>query len=248
MKLSEIFKQLSYGELSQLQLGGSGTGVIADGDYDRLVGCINLGLTALHTRFPLKRKQLLLQVVPGQEVYYLKPDFAVSNTDSEEPVKYLLDSTGDPFLDDILKVEALFTAEGYELVLNSRGNEYSAFTPAHGVLTLPAAVYAPTASTESQYLTEEVIVDYRANHAYLAAGIGMYLADTVEVELPYQYLQPLLYFVASRLHSPMGMVNEVQMGNSFANRYELACQELERHNVGADQLGDTNKFRDRGWV
>lgn len=248
MKLSEIFRQLSYGELSQLNIGGSGSGVIADADYDRLVGCINLGLTALHTRFPLKRKQLTLQVVPGQEVYYLKPEFTVSSDTSDEPVRYILDSVDDPFLEDVLKVEALFTAVGYELVLNSRGNAYSAFTPAHGVITLPSVIHSPTGDTESQYLTDTVVVDYRANHEYLPAGVGMYLADNVEVDLPYQYLQALLYFVASRLHSPMGMVNEMHMGNSFATRYELACQELERYNVGVDQMGNMNKFSNRGWV
>lgn len=248
MKLSEIFKQLSYGELSQLNVGGSGSGAIADADYDRLVSCINLGLTALHTRFPLKRKTLSLKVVPGQSIYRLHSDFATSNDESEEAVKYILDSADDPFLDDILKVEAVFTAEGVELVLNSRGNSKSVFTPSHGVLTLPADIHSPTGSTESIYLTESVVVDYRANHPIMADGVGMYLGDTVEVDLPYQYLQPLLYFVASRLHNPLGMSNEFHMGNSFAAKYELACRELETHNVGIDQLGDTAKFSNRGWV
>lgn len=248
MKLSEIFKQLSYGELSQLKIGGSGTGSIADEDYDRLVSCINLGLTALHTRFPLKRKSLVLQVVPQQEAYYLNPNFAVSNEASTEATKYLLDSTDDPFLDDILKVEALYTTSGLELVLNSRGDPLSAFTPSHGVLTLPEAVYAPSASTDAAYVTETVEVHYRANHPIMEDGVGMYRAEEVDVDLPYQYLQPLLFFVASRMHNALGMVNEFHMGNSFYAKYEMACQELERHNVNIDQMGATNKFSSRGWV
>ena len=248
MKLSEVFKQLSYGELSQLNIGGSGSGEINDADYDRLVAAINLGLTALHTRFPLCKKQLELQLVSGQGLYYLNRAYAVSNEESTEDPKYILDSNDNPFMDDLLKVVDVTTAEGVRLELNRRGSEWSLHTPTLVSLQVPEGMHTPTSSTPTEYVTGSLLVDYQANHLYLPAGVGEYRADTVELALPYPYLEALLYYVASRMHNPVGMVNEFHMGNSYSAKYEMACQLLERHNVSVDQVGVTTKFSDRGWV
>ena len=159
MKLSEIFTQLSHGELSQMHLGGSGTGIIEDAAYDRLVSCINLGLAALHTRFPIR----------------------------------------------------------------------------HGQLTL-------------EFITTGVAVHYRASHPYLPAGVGMYRANMVDIDLPYQYLEALCYFIASRINNPMGMTNEFHAGNSYAAKYEMACLALERDNIRVDQVSQPDRIGRNGWV
>ncbi len=249
MKLSEIFRQLSYGELSQLNIGNTGAGEISDADYDRLVSAINLGLTALYTRFPLSRKTLELQLVSGQGLYYLSRSFAVSNEDSLEDPKYIRDSNEDPFMDDLLKVLQVTTGTGDVILpLNKRGDLWSLYTPTVASLSVPYGIHTPDSETPSDYVTATLLVEYQANHLYLPVGVGEYRADTVDVELPYAYLEPLLYYVASRMHNPIGMVNEFHMGNSFAAKYEAACQTLERHNVSVDQVGYTTKFADRGWV
>lgn len=60
MKLIEIFNQLTFGELAQLSMGGMDAGEINDKNYDAVLSHINLGLTALHKRFPLKEGRLVV--------------------------------------------------------------------------------------------------------------------------------------------------------------------------------------------
>jgi len=248
MKLSEVFRQLSYGELSQLNIGNTGAGEIKDADYDRLVAAINLGLTALHTRFPLSRKILELQLVLGTSTYFLTRDFAVSNEESAEDPKYILDTNDSPFMDELLKVLEVKTAAGYLLPLNINGEEWSLHTPSISSLQVPTGIHTPDTETPADYVTDTLLVTYQANHVYLPVGVGEYRADTVEIALPYAYLEPLLYYVASRMHNPLGMVNEFHMGNSFSAKYEIACQNLEKHNISVDQVGTSTKFQNRGWV
>lgn len=100
MKLIEIFNHLTYGELSQLSLGGTVNGEIPEAKYLALISSINLGLTALHTRFYLKEGQLKF-VVSGEGATY----------DLER--------------DDILKIEQVFTEEGHELGVNDYTDPYT---------------------------------------------------------------------------------------------------------------------------
>ena len=44
MTLQEIFDQLTYGELSQLSMGGSEAGIIDESNYSRILVHVNLGL------------------------------------------------------------------------------------------------------------------------------------------------------------------------------------------------------------
>ena len=57
MKLREIFEHLAYSELSQLNVGDTSLGLINESNYDKVLSAVNLGLTALHTRFCLKKKE-----------------------------------------------------------------------------------------------------------------------------------------------------------------------------------------------
>ena len=53
MKLKEVFDQLTYGELSQLSIGGQAQGEITEENYARVVAHVNLGLSAIYKRFHL---------------------------------------------------------------------------------------------------------------------------------------------------------------------------------------------------
>jgi hypothetical protein len=57
-----------------------------------------------------------------------------------------------------------------------------------------------------------------------------------------------LYFVASRVHNPIGMTNEFHAGNSYAAKYEQACMLLDMKNLQVDQGSENTKLRDRGFV
>lgn len=246
MKLAEIYTQLTHGELSQLAIGGSEQGEINENNYDRILSHVNLALTALFKRFPLKEGRLTLALQPGRYTYPLKQAYAVSNVASTEPVKYILDA-GDPFLEDILKVESIFTDAGYELGLNNEADPYAVMTPSASVLRIPAWIVNQGPDLPEELKTTNLEVVYRANHPIITSDAS-FDPGNFEVELPYSHLEPLLLYIASRLHNPIGMTNEFHTGNSYAAKYELACQALETTNLGVDQGSQPDRITRGGWI
>lgn len=247
MKLAEIFSQLTYGELSQISLGGGELGAIDESNYDRVLSHINLGLTALYKRFPLKQGRLTIALQQGRFTYPLNSAYAVSNTKSREAVRYILDST-DKFADDIHKVDAVFTDYGYEMGLNDEANQYSLFTPSAHVLRVPVDIVVSSPDLPESLKTSQLEVVYRANHPRISQDVGLFDPETYEVELPYSHLEPLLLFVASRINNPIGMTNEFHAGNSYAAKYEQACQQLEQFNLRVDQGSQNTRMVRNGWV
>jgi hypothetical protein len=247
MKLLEVFNQLTYGELSQISLGGAEAGEINSTNYDKVVAHINLGLTALYKRFPLKEGRLTVALQQGRMTYPLNIAYAVSNAASSEPIKYILDST-EEFIGDIHKVEGVFTAAGYELGLNDQANPYAVMTPSAQVLRIPATIVANSVDLPEELKTTELSVVYRANHPIIDVNSGAFDPETYEVELPYSHLEPLLLYVASRVNNPIGMTNEFHAGNSYAAKYEQACQQLEQFNLKVDQGSQYNRLESKGWV
>lgn len=220
MKLSEIFNHLTYGELSQLSLGGTVNGEIPEAKYLALISSINLGLTALHTRFYLKEGQLKF-VVSGKGATY----------DLER--------------DDILKIEQVFTEERHELGVNDYTDPYTCLTPTLRSLTIPEVMVTKGPDLPEELITDVLRVVYRANHPVIPYDLdpGLY-----EVVLPYSHLQALLYFVASRHHNPIGMINEFHSGNSWAAKYEMECTRLELKNIQIDQGQSSARLLKGGWV
>lgn len=237
MKLSEIFNQLTHGEFSQLQIGGGEAGIIAEDDYAGVIAHINLGLTALYRRFPLKEGRVILRPQPDQREYLLASRFAVSNTRSTEPVRYLIDTPALPFKEDtLIKVEKVLDLDECELLLNETGDPESCFTPSLNTIRIPKEA------------TNDMVLVFRQNHPQISVGFGYIDPVRTEIDLPYPYLEALLYFVASRAHNPIGMQNEFHKGNSYYAKYEGVCAELERMNVQADRTTENNRFTRNGWV
>ena len=248
MKLSEIFDQLQYGELSQLHIGGVEQGGISEANYPRILPHVNLGLTALYKRFSLKENALILSLQPNILQYSLHSRFAVNGKRSKEPVRYIIDTTLAPFLDDIIKVARVYTDDGTELDLNNKANAWSLHTPFAHSLAIPAVIVEKSTELPANLITNNLKVVYRANHPKIEIPIGYFNPDRIEVELPDSHLEPLLLFIASRLHNPIGMVNEFNAGNNYAAKYEAACQALEIANLNVDQGSQSDRLRQRGFV
>lgn len=238
MKLSEVFSQLTYGELSQLNLGGSEAGAIEAANYPQVVAHVNMGLLALYKRFNLKENRLLFTLEAGKTSYPLN---------SNEDVLFVTGSGEEEFADDILKVERVYTAAGFEMALNDLEDVYSCMTPSNSLLRVPAAIAAQSIDLPDKLKTPTLSVVYRAKHPMIVATASFNPAR-IELELPYTHLEPLLLYVASRVHNPIGMTNEFHAGNSYAAKYEQACQQLEVQNLRVDQVSQSNRLQRNGWV
>lgn len=248
MKLSEIFNQLTTGELSQLHIGDASNGLVREEDYPKLVNHVNLGLAALYRRFPIKEGRINLILQPGQTSYTLVSGYAIHSKRTRFPTKYLEDSVDDPFDDDINKIERVITDKGYELDLNIEGSDKSCFTPTVNVLRVPQVLVLPEFDKPNWAIASKLEVVYRSGHPLIAVGLGIFNPERIEVELPYAYLEALLYFIASRVHNPVGMGTEFNAGNTYAMKYESACAELENLNLKTDQAKETYRLVRNGWV
>ena len=249
MNLQEIFDHLTYGELSQLSMGGGEAGVISEANYPRVLAHVNLGLTALYKRFPIKEARLIVQLTPGVTTYSITSKYAMYNTRSVEPVKYLLDTAAAPFVDDLLKIERVLTDSGYALSLNDESDVYAVSTPTASSLIVPAEIVAQDMDLPDQLKTDTLKLVYRANHPKIVRGLGPFEPARIRVQLPDSHLEPLLLFVASRATTPMGTGQfEGLAGNNYYAKYEAACQAIEILNLKVDNGSQNIRLQRGGWV
>lgn len=249
MKLKEIFDQLSYGELSQLAIGGGNVGQIVPADYAKMAAHVNLGLAALYRRFALKEGKIKIELQPEQTRYPLLSKYAVSSRNSREPVRFIKDTTMFPFKDDINKVEFVYSDIGFEYAVNNAVDLYSMTTPSQLVLEVPLAIVRSDDTCPEAMWTKTLDVIYRAAPLKVGNPDGDFDPEEENVELPETHLNALLYFVASRVHTPVGMSGtDGNTGNEYFQKYEMECQGLERDNYEVDQGSQYNKIERNGWV
>lgn len=239
MKLRAIFDQLSAGELSQISLGGDMLGEIAESNYPKITSHVNLALTELHKRFMIKEGTVLLALQTGLTTYVLDRKYAVSNTASTEPVKYISDASS-PYLDDVFKIERVYDEDDLELALNVFEDTLSVLTPGYRVVVVP---------TSEEFVSTTLRVVYRANHRVLDVA-DWADPDVSEIDLPYTYLEALLLYVASRVMNPIGFAggNGFHEGNNYMAKFEKACALLEFQNYRVDQQGQNTRLEKNGWV
>ena len=248
MYLQEIFDQLSQGEFSQLCIGGNSPGVIDESNWSIVLGHVNLGLTSLFKRFNLKEGRVTVGLIPGKEEYRLHSQFSVLNTKQPLVQKYIYDTVDNRFTDDILKIEQVLTDSRCNLPLNVGLDKYSVFTPNSIMIRVPKEIVNKEPDIPELLRTDSLEVVYRANHPWIAPGLGYFDAGRYEVLLPVSHLQALLFFVASRVNNPIGMTEEFHAGNSYYAKYEGECQRLEIENLEVDKLSYRDSFSRNGWV
>lgn len=256
MKLQEVFDHLSSGELSQISVGKQDAGVINNENMEKVISTINLGLTALHSRFNLREGRMTVHLNPGVTLYKLdrnKVGKGVANTE----IKYLEQDKIFALQDTLVKVLRVYSEDGTELSLNDLSDPFSLKTPRYDLLEVPDAVVKSQANLPRYLQTKILDVRYRANHPKLgrwengtfgpAENLTLADMDFVDVDLPETHLEPLLLWVASRFHNPIGMANEFHAGNSYAAKYEQACQRLESLGLEVDEISQVG-FRKQGWA
>ena len=239
MFLAEIFTQLTYGEFAELAIGGKGEGGINPEDFPNVVSHINLALTELHKRFPLRTNEILLVQQEGITTYPLKSQYAMMDIVSSEPVRYIDDTVRFPFQNDLLKIERILDEVGEEVPLNKLNEENSLFTPSYNVLQIPVT-YLNADNTLS--------IIYRAKHVLIEVTEESD-PQTIEVELPPVLLEALLFYVASRVHSNVPAIEgDTGEGMRFMAKFEASCQRVTALGLIAEESNTNMKLEDRGFV
>jgi len=234
MLLSEIFNQLNYGELADTELAGGIDSNIAIQNYPAIISHINIGLSELYKRFELDTSQIVIQLYNNISLYNLQYDYAVSNTTSTKPIKYLMDTPSNPFNDRVIKILDVYDGYGLHFPLNDPNKTTSLFTPSYNKLQVPYR-------RGGEFI---IYVEYLSDH--IPIPITTLNLDTVNVNIPDTLLQTLLYFVASRVFTNMtgGKTNE---GNNYLAKFEASCNKYKELNAFTRDNYSNNIGRD-GWV
>lgn len=252
MKLSYVFEQLTHGELAMLAIGGGEAGIIEEKNFRHVGNHVWLGLTALYKRFNLKGGELTLQLEPGRYLYPLKSRYAVNDDTSLELSRFILDTPDAPFLEDVLKVSSVKAVTSkVELALNDFSDMYPVTTPTLDSIRVANEIVDAQTMVVADFpdwlKTDKLLVEYSANHPNFVPRVGYYDPELTEIELPMSHLQALLYFVASRAHNPIGMGQEFNAGNNWAQRFEQECQRLETDGIEIDTSSQGSRARRNGW-
>ena len=237
MKLSEVFEMLQYGELANVSMSGDidePSGIRVE-DYPTLISHINLALTDLHTKFNLKEREVVIQQYDEISFYNLESKYAVSNSDSLEPIKYIIDSEDNLFNDDIIRINSIYDEGGNELPINDENADNSIYLNSYKRIQIVQPVSE-----------NSIFILYRANHNKLDSKNPDLNA---EVELPAYCIEALLSYVASRVHSQRTSQEAQATAVNLMSKYNMICTQLEEKNVLYNSPSNTNfKLGDRGWV
>ena len=110
-----------------------------------------------------------------------------------------------------------------------------------------------TIRVPDNFCAQKLHVTYRAGFRKLKKieDNGLYAPEQIEVDLPMEYLEPLIYYIASRKFNPNmnGVQQGFHEGNNYYQRYLAACALLVDQGLDVSAIGDSGmKFRDRGFV
>ena len=239
MTLSEFFQYLSFGELSQFSAGTANNGEIAIDDYPKVISYINLALTHLHTRLPLKLSQVIVRTNTRTAQYPISSAYAESvlGIDGQAPsgAKPHVIDTVNPFKDNIISIEGVVSESDYVYTLNDRSYERTVYTPSYNTLQF------------SEPLDELVSVMYRANHIKIPMSKKVDPL-VVDLSIPDIIIEPILTYVLSKMVSNMGNAESFQEGAAYMSKVEQQIQMIEASGViQSDIATNTRVWGDR-WV
>ncbi|AHI60147.1 virion structural protein [Erwinia phage Ea9-2] len=234
MKISELYKTLSYGELSNLSIGMDGAGSILEDAKPRILHYANEGLTRLYGRFILKEKDVMIELVDHITNYHLLRMYAESYFDPEEVrYPYIKDLFNEPFTEDVIKILSVYNGVGQKLPLNDNERMDSLFTPTGKILQVPNPKTGVSLS-----------VLYQAKHPELLPN-----DEDQDIHLPQVLEGALVAFIAYKVFSHMNTDVSTAKAQEHMSVYASVCDEVEQHDLVNSSISTTNScFRKRGWV
>lgn len=240
MLLSEIIDQLTYGELSLLSVTDHGTKITSE-EYPKLAAHINMALLKLFARFPIRHKEIIVDLDTSVKVYNFK-DIYLASSGSGEPIKYLNDSDADITfsesdflkLEEVAKIAAVATDPDTPLPVNVENDTDSVLVPTFNSMKVPEPETG-----------DSLRVTYRARHPKLSVTSATDL-DAVTVDIPPVLLEPLLLYVASRMVAGVGE-DGLQRSQAYLAQYEALCQQIKMDGTLQQKEYANTRLQDNKW-
>lgn len=228
--LGDVFRDLSYGNLSNLAIGGEGKGAIPETHQERILALVNQGVTKLSGRFVVREESLLLRATKDQLEYDLIPERADSNLDAGS--KYIIDTAQDPFDEEIMNVLIVIDENGDELVIDNR--EVSGSVMVKG-----------THLKFSEVDEDEVFeIIYQPKPKLLES-----VEASQPIILPEALYEALEAYVGYRVMAPMNGVEHKVRSDDLKMTFEMICNDaLDKGLVRLSVTGSNAKLGYRGFV
>lgn len=234
MKVSDFFRQLSLGELSNLSVADKGTGTIIPEEHAKLILYTNEGLLRLYTRFVIEKKSLILVQVGHITTYHLKRKYAEA-TGSNVPYKYIKDLQAEPFEEDVIKILEVYDSVGRPRPLNDIEDPLSMFTPQYDQLQIPTPVAG-----------QALNIIYQSRHHKLKDTDNILNQD---IDLPFSLEGALQAYVSYKIFDHMNSQENKLVGQSHLANYESICVELQTEDLlNSSHNTSHQKLEIRGFV
>jgi hypothetical protein len=221
MNLNYIFSQLETSELKQLNCIDPVTGKIKADQYQGIVDVMNQGLVDLHTRFDLRIGRVEVPIDPAVALYDL------TKFDTQVRGRFL----------QLHKV----TDECGNVI---RVNDFTS----NSLSFRSQLVFEVPEHMRNVHPVRQVVVLYRSLPTKIGDCYGDIDPEMIEVELPVAYVWALCLYVASRLHTPVGLTDGTYRVNAFLGLFNAECTRLDDVGMDMDFQQDTGQLRRGGWA
>lgn len=242
MNLQDILNDLTYGELANTYVSGYLQDEFESepdpATYARLLSHINVALRQLYKEFFLRSEEHYIALSEEKTTYKLHTDYAQTNVDSPIDIadRYIMDTTDNPFYDNILHIESVFDEDGVELPLNDATQDLSVYTPNFRTIQVP---YPEDGMT--------IAVQFRATHPVIPYTDETFDPSTVEVELPNSLHEALILYITGRMLRPMGGERTAD-SMAYFQLYKDSIQIVKDEGLEIQVEHNNERFEDRGWA
>lgn len=238
MNLQECLDRLARGKISNLSLCERGE--VKEAFIPKVIDAVNDGIIKLYSAFPIKEKELLVELLEGKTNYELtsehswrNQDMTVDPQDFDHWNYYIIDTDENPFEDDILQILEIWDDLERKRPLNDPDSPLSVFTPERNLIIVNQAIKGRVLN-----------IVYRAKHALLTED-----DLETEIDIPEILYSPLMSYAAYSLHNDLNTENAVSNGSKYFTEYQNAINEINLLGLFTpDKLISDFKFIKRGWV
>lgn len=221
MKLSTVFSQLETSELNQLSCIDQTTKKIKADKYKAIVDVMNQGLVDLHTRFDLRIGRVVVPIDPSVGVYDM--------------------SAFDPTVKGrFLQLHRVIDECAREVRVNDM-SENSINFRSQMVFEVPEHM-------RTVHPLKQLNISYRALPTKVGGCYDDIDPEFEDVDLPVAYMWALCLYIASRLHTPVGLQDGTYRVNAFLGLYQAECSRLSDAGMDLDFQKDLGHFRRDGWA
>lgn len=229
--LGDVFRDLSYGHLSNLSIGGDGKGSIPQTHQERILALVNQGVTKLSSRFVVREKILYLRTTKDKLEYSLVP--AHADNDPTVGEKYITDTVENPFTDEISNILIIMDENNDELIINNREVSGSVMI-----------------RNETELKFAEIDKDATFEVVYQPYPVMMESVDPAQViRIPDVLYEALEAYVGYRVYGAMNGPEHKMRADDLKMSYEMICNDaLEKGLVKLSVIGGNSKLEFRGFA